>query len=92
MAQVMRKAGVEYLVMSRFAKGLYSWFSPDGSSILAFSPGHYADFKARVEGAGFEQAAGYVASTAAEWLKATTFHFSRSPARLDVRYERTGQV
>ena len=34
MAQVMRKSGVEYLVMSRFAKGLYSWFSPDGSSVL----------------------------------------------------------
>jgi len=73
MAQVMRKAGVPYLVMSRFSKGLYSWFSPDGSSIVAFSPGHYADFKARVEGAGFEQAAGYVASTAADWLAATNF-------------------
>jgi alpha-mannosidase len=71
--QIMLKAGVEYLVMSRFEKGLYSWFSPDGSSITAFSPGHYADFKARVEGAGFEQAAGYVASTASEWLKATRF-------------------
>jgi len=73
MAQVMRRAGVEYLSMSRFSKGLYSWFSPDGSSILAFSPGHYADFKARVEGTGFEQAAGYVASSATDWLKATHF-------------------
>ena len=73
MAQVMRRAGVQYLSMSRFSKGLYSWFSPDGSSVLAFSPGHYADFKARVEGAGFEQAAGYVASSAVDWLKATRF-------------------
>ncbi len=71
MAQVMRKAGVEYLVMSRFAKGLYSWYSPDGSAVTAFSPGHYGDFKARVEGAGFEQAAGFVASTAVDWLEAT---------------------
>ena len=71
MPQVMRKAGVGYLVMSRFEKGLYSWFSPDGSSVIAFTPGHYADFKARMEGADFEQAAGYVASTAVEWLKAT---------------------
>ena len=71
MPQVMHKAGVENLVMSRFAKGLYSWYSPDGSRITAFSPGHYADFKARVEGVGFEQAAGYVASTATDWLKAT---------------------
>jgi alpha-mannosidase len=62
---------VDYLSMSRFSKGLYSWFSPDGSSILAFSPGHYADFKARVEGTGFEQAAGYIASSAADWLTAT---------------------
>ncbi|MBP1654225.1 MAG: mngB 4, partial [Bacteroidetes bacterium] len=76
MAQVMRRAGVQYLSMSRFSKGLYSWLSPDGSSIVAFSPGHYADFKARVEGTGFEQAAGYVASSAADWLK-TTKHVSR---------------
>lgn len=71
MPQVMHRAGVEYLVMSRFEKGLYSLFSPDGSRILAYSPGHYGDFKARMEGAGFEQAAGYVASTATGWARST---------------------
>ena len=71
MPQVLGKAGVKYLVMSRFEKGLYSWFSPDGSGILAYSPGHYGDFKARMEGADFERAAAYAASTAAGWLKAT---------------------
>jgi alpha-mannosidase len=76
MPQVMHKAGVENLVMSRFARGLYSWYSPDGSRVTAFSPGHYGDFKARVEGVGFEQAAGYVASTATDWLEAT-HHISR---------------
>jgi len=73
MPQVMQKAGVKYLVMSRFRKGLYSWSSPDGSSVVAFSPGHYADFKARAEGTGFEQLAGYIASSASDWLKATNF-------------------
>lgn len=79
MSQVLRKAGVEYLVMSRFEKGLYSWFSPDGSSVLAFSPGHYADFKARVEATGFEQAAGYVAATSGAWLKRTGFAMKDLP-------------
>lgn len=41
MPQILAKAGIDYLYMSRHEKGIYRWMSPDGSSVLAFSPGHY---------------------------------------------------
>ncbi|MDH4196755.1 MAG: hypothetical protein OEW05_05050, partial [Candidatus Aminicenantes bacterium] len=41
--QVLSKAGIPYLMMSRYHEGLYRWASPDGSSVLAFSPGHYGN-------------------------------------------------
>jgi alpha-mannosidase len=62
MPQIMQKAGVRYLLISRFEKGLYAWSSPDGSAVLTFSPGHYADFFERVGRKGFPEIAGYTAS------------------------------
>lgn len=41
MQQILKKAGIPYLVISRFHRGLWSWTSPDDSSVLAYSPGHY---------------------------------------------------
>jgi alpha-mannosidase len=43
MPQVLAKAGIPYLVMSRYHEGFYRWASPDGSSVLAYSPGHYGN-------------------------------------------------
>lgn len=43
MPQIMRKAGTKNLMLSRQEKGLYHWYSPDGSYITAYSPGHYGD-------------------------------------------------
>jgi alpha-mannosidase len=43
MPQILAKAGIPYLVMSRFHEGFYRWASPDGSSVLAYSPGHYGN-------------------------------------------------
>lgn len=40
-AQLLRKAGVKYLVVSRMKEGFYNWHSPDGSHILTYSPGNY---------------------------------------------------
>ncbi len=51
MAQILKKSGVDYLVMSRFRPGFFWWESPDGSRIGAYSPGHYhgaSDFMRRV--------------------------------------------
>jgi alpha-mannosidase len=39
--QILAKAGIPYYHFSRHQPGLYRWFSPDGSSILAWTPGQY---------------------------------------------------
>ena len=44
MPQIMAKAGVENLIISRHERGLFHWEAPDGSSVRAYSPGHYIYF------------------------------------------------
>lgn len=41
--QILAKSGIQYLMISRHEEGMYQWYSPDGSSVLAYSPGHYGD-------------------------------------------------
>jgi alpha-mannosidase len=41
MPQILAKAGIKYLNFSRFEPGIYRWYSPDGSSILGWTPGQY---------------------------------------------------
>lgn len=43
MQQILSKAGIPYMVISRYHEGLYRWHSPDGSSVIAYSPGHYTN-------------------------------------------------
>ncbi len=43
MQQILSKAGIPFMVISRYHEGLYRWLSPDGSSVLAYSPGHYGN-------------------------------------------------
>jgi len=43
MQQILHKAGIPYLFISRHEKGVFRWSSPDGSSVLVFSPGHYGN-------------------------------------------------
>jgi alpha-mannosidase len=43
MQQILSKSGVPYMIISRYHEGLYRWQSPDGSSVLAYSPGHYGN-------------------------------------------------
>ncbi len=43
MQQILSKSGVPYMIISRYHEGLYRWLSPDGSSVLAYSPGHYGN-------------------------------------------------
>ena len=42
--QILAKSGIPYYMFSRFQPGFYRWYSPDGSSILGWSPGHYDSF------------------------------------------------
>jgi alpha-mannosidase len=39
--QLLHKAGVKHLFISRFKEGFYNWYSPDGSKIFTYSPGNY---------------------------------------------------
>jgi len=41
MPQILAKSGVKYLNFSRLEPGIYKWYSPDGSSILGWTPGQY---------------------------------------------------
>ena len=43
MQQILSKAGIPYMFISRYHEGLYRWESPDGSGILAYTPGHYGN-------------------------------------------------
>jgi alpha-mannosidase len=56
MQQILSKAGIPYMVISRYHEGFYRWFSPDGSSVVAYSPGHYTNASS-ILGAAPEQAA-----------------------------------
>lgn len=39
--QILEKAGIKYLFVSRMKEGFYNWYSPDGSKIFTYSPGNY---------------------------------------------------
>jgi alpha-mannosidase len=41
MPQILAKAGIKYLDISRHESGIYRWYSPDGSNVLVYTPGHY---------------------------------------------------
>jgi len=41
--QILKKAGVDYMIISRHARSLTYWASPDGSSVFTYSPGHYGE-------------------------------------------------
>jgi alpha-mannosidase len=41
MSQIMSKSGTKNLLMSRQEKGVFKWYSPDGSFVYAYSPNHY---------------------------------------------------
>ena len=44
MPQIMKKAGIDNLVISRHERGLFYWEAPDGSKVRSYTPGHYIYF------------------------------------------------
>jgi alpha-mannosidase len=52
--------------MSRYHEGFYRWASPDGSSVLAYSPGHYGNAAAYLNAAPAEGAKA-IADKVAKW-------------------------
>jgi len=41
MPQILKKSGTDYMLISRHKEGLFNWYSPDGSYVTTYSPGHY---------------------------------------------------
>lgn len=78
MMQLMRKAGTKYMMISRHERGLYNWYSPDGSFVTAFSPGHYGNAFTSLQ-RNFHEAAQFLASSSLDWEKYYTDN-SKSPA------------
>ncbi len=39
--QIFKKAGIDYLFVTRMKEGFYNWHSPDGTKIFTYSPGNY---------------------------------------------------
>ena len=63
MQQILAKSGIPYMVISRYHQGLYKWASPDGTGVIAFSPGHYGNSAAILNakpGEGAKLVAAYV--------------------------------
>jgi alpha-mannosidase len=63
MPQILVKSGIPYMVISRMEKGFYNWKSPDGSSLLVWTPGHYCDSWGRLSGPLAKVAANVAADT-----------------------------
>ena len=43
MPQILSKAGIRHLIISRHEKGFYRWLSPDGTGVNMYTPGLYVD-------------------------------------------------
>lgn len=66
MPQIMRKAGVDNLLLSRHERGFFNWEAPDGSKVRAYTPGHYIFFY-EVLGKSDEEAFKAMAQDAILW-------------------------
>ena len=66
MQQILSKAGIPYMIISRYHEGFYRWESPDGSSVIAYSPGHYTNASA-ILGAPSAEAIKSLEARLAKW-------------------------
>lgn len=66
MPQILKKSGSPFMVISRHEKGIFNWFSPDGSFVTTYSPGHYSDAYTPLH-KNFYEAAEYLATSSMDW-------------------------
>ncbi len=66
MPQLMARAGVDNMFISRHERGVFDWYSPDGSKVTTYSPGHYIDFY-NILGKDTEEAVKALAEQALIW-------------------------
>jgi alpha-mannosidase len=67
MAQIMSKSGTKNLIMSRHKKGVFKWYSPDGSFVYAYSPGHYAEDFEFLGKSNFQEVADILSQKSLYW-------------------------
>ena len=68
MAQIMKKSGTPYLMISRHNRSLFKWGSPDGSFVYTYSPGHYGDDQLELS-KSFTEASIHLAKRSEFWRK-----------------------
>ena len=68
MPQILKKSGTQYMMISRHEKGMFNWFSPDGSFVTTYSSGHYGEAYTPLH-KNFYEAAEYLATSSMEWEK-----------------------
>ncbi|MGB8317686.1 MAG: glycoside hydrolase family 38 C-terminal domain-containing protein, partial [Ignavibacteriaceae bacterium] len=68
MPQILSKAGIKYMAISRIRAGVYNWYSPDSSYVTTYSPGHYGYAYSALHN-GFGEAARFIADTSLWWDK-----------------------
>ena len=76
MSQLMRKSGTKFMMISRHKRGFFNWYSPDGSFVTVYSPGHYGDAYPSLQ-KNFHEAAQFVATRSLEWEK---YYTSQTPS------------
>ncbi len=78
MPQMMKRSGVSYLLLSRQAKGVFRWYSPDSSFVTCYSPGHYGNDYPNLN-KNFADAASYLAKLSAGWCSQNSFRAGQNP-------------
>ncbi len=79
MPQILKKSGSTYMMISRHEEGIFNWFSPDGSFVTTYSPGHYAKAYTPMH-KNFYEAAEYLATSSMVWGK----YYSKSSPEIVV--------
>lgn len=76
MSQLLSKAGTKYMMISRHELGIFNWYSPDGSFVTVFSPGHYGDAFGPLN-KNFHEAGQYLAKSSMDWEK---YYTNKTPS------------
>lgn len=66
MPQILHKAGVKYMMISRHDEGIFRWLSPDGTGVPTYSSGHYGHSINYLK-KGFVSSASHIANQAQVW-------------------------
>ncbi|MDR2425173.1 MAG: glycosyl hydrolase-related protein [Prevotellaceae bacterium] len=69
MPQLLARAGVENMLISRHGRGMFNWASPDGSTVRFYSSGHYDFFYKNILASPDSKAFNLLAKEAIIWYK-----------------------